>query len=159
MSKPQWFAVRQPVPPHLSSRFVAASFLTPLLLWAFISYVPFVWHPFVEITKPGSVDYFMSGMRVEKETFESENAKARAAGKALATGSPKNPIYSASTARGRACADHRVPHPAAPAERTLAASELVAEHPSHLLGVRTVVAVRCAARHRVRHVQCGIALD
>ena len=93
MSKPQWFAVRQPVPPHLSSRLVAASFLTPLLLWAFISYVPFVWHPFVEISKPGSVDYFMSGMRVEKETFEAENAKARAAGKALASGSPKNPIY------------------------------------------------------------------
>jgi NitT/TauT family transport system permease protein len=35
----------------------------------------------------------MSGMRVEKETFEAENAKARAAGKALASGSPKNPIY------------------------------------------------------------------
>jgi NitT/TauT family transport system permease protein len=70
-----------------------ASFLGPLLLWSFISYVPFVWHPFIEIKQPGSVDYFTPGMRVEKETFESENATARKAGKALATGSPRNPIY------------------------------------------------------------------
>ncbi|HEX4352969.1 MAG TPA: ABC transporter permease, partial [Polyangiales bacterium] len=32
-------------------------------------------------------------MRVEKETFDSENAAARKAGKAIATGSPRNPIY------------------------------------------------------------------
>jgi NitT/TauT family transport system permease protein len=93
MSKHSWFAVRQPVPPNQANRLGLMSFVTPLLLWSFISYVPFIWHPFVEITKPGSVDYFTTGMRVEQETFEAENAKARAAHTALATGSPRNPIY------------------------------------------------------------------
>jgi NitT/TauT family transport system permease protein len=93
MSQPSWFAVRQPLSSRQTNAMMALSFATPLLLWAVISYVPFLWHPFVEIEQPGSVDYFTPGMRIEKEAFVAENLKARAAGKALATGSPRNPIY------------------------------------------------------------------
>ena len=29
------------------------SFALPLIVWAVVSYVPFVWHPLVKITEPG----------------------------------------------------------------------------------------------------------
>jgi NitT/TauT family transport system permease protein len=88
-----WFAVRQPLSVRRTNYLVALSFAAPLLAWAVISYVPFLWHPFVEIEQPGSVDYFTPGMRIEAETFDAENAKAQAAGKPVAIGSPRNPIY------------------------------------------------------------------
>ena len=88
-----WFAVRQPLPPRRANALVVASFAAPLLLWAAVSYLPFVWHPFIEIEQPGSVDYFTAGMRIEREVFAAENQKAASAGRALATGAPRNPIY------------------------------------------------------------------
>ena len=93
MLEPAWFAVRQPLRAHQANLLLVASFATPLLLWAAVSYVPWLWHPFVEIEQPGSVDYFTPGMRIEREAFVAENAKAAAAGRAQATGTPRNPIY------------------------------------------------------------------
>jgi NitT/TauT family transport system permease protein len=92
MPKP-WFAVRNELPARRSQTLLVLSFATPLLLWALISYVPFVWHPFVQVQSPGSIDYFTSGMRIEREVFAAENAKALAAGRAPAQGVLKNPIY------------------------------------------------------------------
>lgn len=69
------------------------SFLLPLLLWCAVSYLPFVWHPKVQIQAAGSVDYFQPGMLVDREDFERERNDARAAGKALPTGVPANPVY------------------------------------------------------------------
>jgi len=93
MSESAWFAVRQPLSSRQSNFLVVLSFATPLILWAVISYVPFLWHPFVKIDQPGSVDYFTPGMLIEKEAFAAENLKARAAGREPATGSLRNPIY------------------------------------------------------------------
>jgi NitT/TauT family transport system permease protein len=93
VSQASWFAVRQPLSAPRARRLVMLSFLTPLLLWGLISYLPFVWHPFVQIEQPGSVEYFTPGMLIEKEVFAAENAKARTAGKPAATGALKNPIY------------------------------------------------------------------
>src|SRR5262245_21124647 len=93
MAEHSWSAVRRPLTPRQDRLLVVLSFVLPLLSWSVLSYVPFLWHPFVEIESPGSVGYFTTGMRIEKETFAAENAKAAAAGAALATGSPKNPIY------------------------------------------------------------------
>jgi NitT/TauT family transport system permease protein len=69
------------------------SFAIPLLIWSLVSYVPFLWHPNVEITEPGGVAYFKPGMQVEREVFERERETAREAGKALPQGEPANPIY------------------------------------------------------------------
>lgn len=69
------------------------SFAIPLLIWSLVSYVPFLWHPNVEITEPGGVSYFTPGMQVEREVFERELANAREAGKTLPEGDPANPIY------------------------------------------------------------------
>lgn len=69
------------------------SFAIPLLLWSLFSYVPFLWHPNVAISEPGSVSYFRPGMQIERALFERERAAAEAAGQALPQGEPANPIY------------------------------------------------------------------
>jgi NitT/TauT family transport system permease protein len=69
------------------------SFLTPLLLWCLVSYVPWIWHPKVEITDPGAVSYFQEGMQVDRELFDEESEKLEATGGALPQGTPANPIY------------------------------------------------------------------
>ena len=69
------------------------SFVVPLLLWSLVSYVPFIWHPMVEITDPGSVSYFSKDMMVKDDLFEKELENAQAEGKAIPQGIPANPIY------------------------------------------------------------------
>jgi NitT/TauT family transport system permease protein len=69
------------------------SFLLPIAAWAAVSYVPFLWHPLMRITDPGSVSYFTRDSLVERKTFEAENQKAIAAGGAPADGVPANPVF------------------------------------------------------------------
>lgn len=69
------------------------SFVIPLTLWCAVSYIPWVWHPYVRVTDPGGVDYFMEDMDVKRADFDRELAKARAAGKDLPKGYLANPIY------------------------------------------------------------------
>ncbi len=70
-----------------------ASFLLPLLLWCAVSYVPVLWHPYVEVSEPGSVAYFREGMLVERQKFAEEEASARAEGLQLPEGERANPVY------------------------------------------------------------------
>jgi len=69
------------------------SFMLPIAVWAAVSYLPFIWHPLVRITDPGSVSYFTKDGLVERETFDAENGKATAVGKSPAVGVPANPIF------------------------------------------------------------------
>jgi NitT/TauT family transport system permease protein len=69
------------------------SFVLPLLIWSLVSYVPWLWHPMVEIQQPGGVGYFTPGMLVDREVFDKESHNARQAGAALPQGKPANPIY------------------------------------------------------------------
>ncbi len=69
------------------------SFIIPLTVWSIVSYVPYVWHPKVEITVPGDVSYFSEGLLVDREIFEREKANVLAEGKAIPEGLPANPIY------------------------------------------------------------------
>ncbi len=69
------------------------SFLLPLLLWAAVSYTPFIWHPNIEITEPGSVSYFQQGMQIERAAFYEELERQRAAGGNLPDGVRANPVY------------------------------------------------------------------
>ncbi|MBT8120136.1 MAG: ABC transporter permease [Gammaproteobacteria bacterium] len=87
------FSVRRQMP--AKSRFFVTilSFLLPVLLWSLISYVPWLWHPKVEISDPGAVAYFKQGMLVDTELFDKETLKQEASGKALPEGRPANPIY------------------------------------------------------------------
>ena len=69
------------------------SFVLPLLLWCMVSYLPFVWHPKVDISEPGGVDYFQVGMRVDRPMFDEEVANMRKAGLPAPVGEAANPIY------------------------------------------------------------------
>ena len=93
MSLSSWFAVRRELSPRRQKLLGLGSFLLPLLIWCAVSYVPFIWHPMVMISKPGDVDYFQVDMLVDKSVFKDEVANMQNTGKILPVGSPANPIY------------------------------------------------------------------
>lgn len=93
MASAPWFGVRKELAPDRARTLAALSFALPFALWCIVSYVPFVWHPYVKVTHPGSVSYFTTDMLVEREVFAAENDKARAAGAPEAKGTRENPIY------------------------------------------------------------------
>ena len=93
MKKNKWFAVRKELTHKQVIRLSIMSFLIPLFLWSLISYVPFIWHPQVEITEPGAVSYFTQGMLIDRKDFDREVETSRAAGRPLPQGLPANPVY------------------------------------------------------------------
>jgi NitT/TauT family transport system permease protein len=93
MSATQWFAVRKQLRPRPRLVLGLMSFVLPLLIWSLVSYVPFIWHPQMEVTETGGVGYFREGMLVDREVFDREAEAMAAAGKPLPEGDPANPIY------------------------------------------------------------------
>ncbi len=89
----KWFKVRAELSGRTRSLLGAGSFLLPLLVWCIVSYVPYIWHPKMEIQDPGGVDYFQVGMLVDKAQFKDEVANMQAEHLALPRGTPANPIY------------------------------------------------------------------
>lgn len=89
----QWFAVRQDLPPKSRRLLTIGSFVLPILIWCAVSYLPFVWHPMMRVTAPGSVSYFQNDMLVEREIFSSESDSAKAEHRELPQGIRANPIY------------------------------------------------------------------
>jgi NitT/TauT family transport system permease protein len=93
MSMQSWFAIGRELAPRRRLVLGILSFVLPLLIWSLVSYVPFIWHPDVVVTEPGSVSYFTAGMQMERAVFDKEVETARAAHTALPQGRPANPIY------------------------------------------------------------------
>lgn len=89
----QWFAVRQAPSSRQARTLTILSFLLPLLIWAAVSYVPFLWHPKVEVVDPGSVSWFQPGMLVDRDVFAEQQQLATAQQLALPAGVRANPIY------------------------------------------------------------------
>ena len=89
----QWFAIRKALPQQHVFTLSLLSFIIPLLIWCLVSYVPFIWHPKMAITDPGSVSYFRKDMLVDRDLFASESRKALDAGTALPQGYRANPVY------------------------------------------------------------------
>jgi NitT/TauT family transport system permease protein len=87
------FAVRKKLDTKQRVYVSILSFLVPLMLWSLISYVPFLWHPKVEITEPGDVSYFTEGMMVDRELFNKEVEAATSQLKKVPEGERANPIY------------------------------------------------------------------
>ncbi len=88
-----WFGVRNTLAPIQTRWLTLLSFLIPLLIWSIVSYVPFVWHPKVEITETGSVSWFQEGMLVDRAVFATEVDKARLENRSPPAGDRANPIY------------------------------------------------------------------
>lgn len=93
MNMSKWFAVRKELQGRPRLTLAVASFLLPVVIWCLVSYVPFIWHPKVEITNPGDVSYFSEGMLVDEEVFDNEFENVKATAGALPEGKPANPIY------------------------------------------------------------------
>jgi NitT/TauT family transport system permease protein len=93
MRSQPWLAARKELTPRRRLFLAVLSFILPLGVWSLVSYVPFVWHPLVEITDPGGVPYFSAGMRVERDLFEREAQAMRNESLALPHGEPANPVY------------------------------------------------------------------
>ena len=87
------FAIGRELPLNARRALTALSFLLPLLVWALVSYVPFLWHPLMRITEPGDVAWFKSDLLVERAVFAEENAKVRATGQRVAEGVRANPVF------------------------------------------------------------------
>jgi NitT/TauT family transport system permease protein len=88
-----WFAVRQSLPGRQVRILTVLSFLLPLLLWAAVSYIPFLWHPKVEIVEPGAVTWFKPGMLVDRDVFAEQQQLAKEQSLAVPEGFRANPIY------------------------------------------------------------------
>jgi NitT/TauT family transport system permease protein len=93
MTRPAWFAVRRPTSARQDLTLTVLAFAIPLALWSAVSYLPFVWHPYVEIEDPGGVSYFQTGMLVENAVFAAENQAMVTQNAAVARGTARNPIY------------------------------------------------------------------
>lgn len=69
------------------------SFLIPILIWCAVSYLPFIWHPQVQITDSGSVQFLQVDSRVDKNIFYAEAQNAIDQGTVPPQGILVNPIY------------------------------------------------------------------
>lgn len=87
------FSVRRDLDKNSRIVVMILSFVVPIIIWSLVSYVPFIWHPEVEITQPGDVSYFREGMLVNKEVFAKEVETTTEAGKTIPKGIPANPVY------------------------------------------------------------------
>ena len=93
MSRARWFVIGKELSPSAHRLLTLCSFLLPLLLWAAVSYVPWLWHPLIRIESPGTVSWFRAGLLVDRPVFAEENQKAVAAGGRAATGTRANPVF------------------------------------------------------------------
>jgi NitT/TauT family transport system permease protein len=82
-----------PLPTGSARLLPLASFALPLLIWSLVSYLPFVWHPNIQVTVPGDVTYFRESMQVERATFEGEAQKIKLSGGVMPEGFRVNPVY------------------------------------------------------------------
>jgi NitT/TauT family transport system permease protein len=93
MKRTRWFQVLRPISPRARLIFGTLSFVLPILVWSFVSYVPSVWHPQILVTDPGSIDYLQVGMRMNKDAFADAVAEAEGEHKDPPKGIRCNPIY------------------------------------------------------------------
>jgi len=88
-----WLGLRHELPQRRRLVLVVLSFVLPVALWSIVSYVPWLWHPLIRVTDVGSVDYFSTGMEVDRTVFAKEAANAAAAGLKVPQGYRVNPLY------------------------------------------------------------------
>jgi NitT/TauT family transport system permease protein len=93
MRRARWLGIRRPLTVRQRLVLTVGSFVLPLLVWSALSYVPFLWHPKVEVTSAGGLEEYVVGSVLEREAFEAENDRAREEKKAPLVGKPVNPDY------------------------------------------------------------------
>ena len=92
-----WFVIRRDLPNSRRALLTLVSFLLPIGLWCFVSYIPWIWHPDVKIElsaeREGVTTVFTAGDHVSRgffpefiEAVRKENAAVIAARKAGTSG-------------------------------------------------------------------------
>jgi len=87
-----WLPVRKPLSSRRETTLAVASFALPLVLWAAVSYVPFLWHPFVRIIDAGDGEY-TAGTLVERAAFAEYERGLIEQGGRPPQGVRANPVY------------------------------------------------------------------
>ena len=68
-----WFIIRRDLPQSRQFALTVISFLLPLAVWCFVSYVPWIWHPDVKIElsaeREGVTTVFTAGDHVSRQFF------------------------------------------------------------------------------------------
>jgi NitT/TauT family transport system permease protein len=76
-----WFPIRRDLPQQRRLALTAVSFLLPIAVWCFVSYVPWIWHPDVKIElsaeREGITTVFTAGDHVSREFFPEFTAAVR----------------------------------------------------------------------------------
>ena len=93
MAQSDWLGLKRELPRGRRAALALLSFLVPLLLWAAVSYIPWLWHPLVHVTSPGEVEWMTVDMELPRADFAAEEAKARAEGLTPPEGYRVNPVY------------------------------------------------------------------
>ena len=79
--------------PRSSAALWVASFVTPIVIWCAVSYLPFIWHPMVRVSDPGDITWMSRDLLVERAAFAAENAEVVARNGRPAVGAPANPVF------------------------------------------------------------------
>ncbi len=88
-----WLVVRSPLSPGRAALAKCAAFLLPLALWSLVSYVPFIWHPYIHLTDSGGSESYEADQMLTPAQFDAENADLRARNEAPMVGERANPIF------------------------------------------------------------------
>ena len=92
-----WFLIRRDLPQRRALGLTIVSFILPLFLWCFVSYVPWIWHPDVKIElsaeREGVTTVFTAGDHVSHGFFpefvEAVRSENQAVTKARDAGTPE----------------------------------------------------------------------
>lgn len=85
--------LRHELPPRLRFVLLICSFALPLGAWSVVSYVPWIWHPKIQVTDAGGADDYLPGMAVDRDVFAQEAAAVAAKGLKPPVGYRVNPVY------------------------------------------------------------------
>lgn len=88
-----WLAIRKPMPYRRALVLKVIAFCIPLIAWCAVSYVPWIWHPQMEITDRGGTTMYGVGDKPEKPEYAAEQKRLADAGKPLMQGVPTNPVF------------------------------------------------------------------
>ncbi|HEY5895348.1 MAG TPA: ABC transporter permease [Chthoniobacterales bacterium] len=93
MATSDFLGLKKELPPSRRLVLTILSFVGPLILWAAVSYIPWLWHPLVRITDPGEVEYFSERMEVPRAEFAKQVDEMLKAKSEPPKGYRVNPVY------------------------------------------------------------------
>jgi len=93
MAQKDWLGLKKELPARRRLVLTILSFLLPLALWSAVSYIPWLWHPYVRVTVPGDVGLYDEGTYVPVADFKQQVAECQRDKVAPPEGELTNPVY------------------------------------------------------------------